>query len=566
MAQELPQWVLDIKKKGQEVKVSNGHYYLYDVRSSYVKGEKNRRKESTYLGKLVEGVGLVPKGRTEDAIRGSSGKVELEDHASFGVGASAPVLMREEIEGLARMFPEDWQSIFAFAYNRLVHHCPIKDMKEHWDRTFLKTELRGARMSEDALPGMLERVGRSRESCAGFFASFRRDWDCVVFDGTDGESQSGNVTYTRLQKMKSGGWGMVYNIMMVFSVGDSMPGFYKVFRGNIKDVKSFLMTLRESGYSNVIIIADKGFTSEANLKELDGLGMNYILPLRRNSSKIDYGPTRDSRLGEGGTAFTYNGRTVFGYRRDLDDGHYVDLFLDANLREEEARGYRERIQKKEAGEEWDSRGPEAPGEGDEAERPCRDMYGEPYEVSPDWEKYGRAYERMGTIAFVVPKAMEKALRKERDRAREEERRKAESEGRPAPGPKQPDDGKDIMTPSFVYRHYKFRSEVEDEIEVYKNFLEADRTYMRSDEALEGWVFCNMVALRWYYRIANRLRETGLSSRYSVPTAISFLREVEKGKVNGKWEAFPLSKAEEKVFKALGLDINQEFVFPKETRI
>ena len=136
---------------------------------------------------------------------------------------------------------------------------------------------------------------------------------------------------------------------------------------------------------------------------------------------------------------------------------------------------------------------------------------------------------MGTIAFIVPKRMEDALRKERDKALEEERKKAEAAGKPVPQTPEQNEGKTIMTPSFVYRHYKLRSDVEDEIEVYKNFLEADKTYMQSDESLEGWAFCNMLALRWYYRIANKLREAGLSSRFSVPTAISFLREVEKGR-------------------------------------
>lgn len=571
MAQELPQWILDLKTKGQEVKVSNGNYYLYAITSSYIKGERHKRKkQSTYLGKLVEGVGLIPKGKSKEVMRGSMSKVGLEDHASFGVGATAPVLMQEEIGRLSEIFPDDWQSIFAFSYNRLVHHCPIKDMKEHWDRTFLKTELGDARMSAESVSGMLGRIGASRESCAKFFTSFGRAWDRVIFAGTDAESQSRNITYTKLQKMKSDGWGMVYNIMMIFSVEDNMPSFYKVFRGNIKDVKSFLMTMRESGYGNVIIIADKGFLSEGNLKELDDLGMCYILPLGRNSSKIDYSLTRDSCLGAGGVAFTYNGRTIFGYRRELDADHYLDLFLDTNMREEEARCYRERIQEKEA-EEEEGKAPAADASGaeenaEEAGGPLYDSWGEPYEVSPDWDKYRLAYERMGTIAFVVPKRMEDALRKERDNALEEERKKAKAEGKEAPVLEEQKEERTIMTPSFVYRHYKLRSEVEDEIEVYKNFLEADKTYMHTEGALEGWTFCNMLALRWYYRIANRLREAGLSSRYSVPSTISFLREVEKGKINGKWEAFPLTKAELKVFTALGLNLDQRFVFPKKTGI
>ena len=129
------------------------------------------------------------------------------------------------------------------------------------------------------------------------------------------------------------------------------------------------------------------------------------------------------------------------------------------------------------------------------------------------------------------------------------------------GEKAPEDR--IVTPEFVYTRYKKRGCVEEEIDVYKNILEADKTYMRDEEALEGWTFCNFVALQWYYRIQNRLDGSGLGGRYSCSSTISFLNEVIRAKVNDEWMDFPLTNKEQKLFNALGLSSEQEFVFPNE---
>ena len=42
--------------------------------------------------------------------------------------------------------------------------------------------------------------------------------------------------------------------------------------------------------------------------------------------------------------------------------------------------------------------------------------------------------------------------------------------------------------------------IEKVINVLKNFLNADRSYMRDEESLEGWMFINYIALMFYYKI------------------------------------------------------------------
>ena len=86
------------------------------------------------------------------------------------------------------------------------------------------------------------------------------------------------------------------------------PAFYRVIAGNVRDVTALSMTLSESGMKNGIIVADKGFASEANFDDIEAANIKYIVPLKRNSkrnsSEIDY------------TAFKCGGKLGF-------DGHFM---------------------------------------------------------------------------------------------------------------------------------------------------------------------------------------------------------------------------------------------------
>lgn len=69
MRKDIPEWALAMRTKNTEIRKVGSGYYLYSVQSHWVKEEKKRRKTWTYLGTLVEGVGLVPRGTKKEAIR-----------------------------------------------------------------------------------------------------------------------------------------------------------------------------------------------------------------------------------------------------------------------------------------------------------------------------------------------------------------------------------------------------------------------------------------------------------------------------------------------------------------
>ncbi len=65
-------------------------------------------------------------------------------------------------------------------------------------------------------------------------------------------------------------------------------------------------------------------------------------------------------------------------------------------------------------------------------------------------------------------------------------------------------------------------------------IDADKSYMQDEQALEAWIFINYIALHWYYRIYQLLVNNKLTDKYSPMDFLLFLKEIRKVKMNDKW--------------------------------
>jgi len=77
----------------------------------------------------------------------------------------------------------------------------------------------------------------------------------------------------------------------------------------------------------------------------------------------------------------------------------------------------------------------------------------------------------------------------------------------------------------VFDLLKSRSDIEQSYDTFKNTIHADRTYMRDDYQLQGWMFVNFIALILHYRIYSMLRQKNLLSRYSPEDVIKHLERI-----------------------------------------
>lgn len=89
----------------------------------------------------------------------------------------------------------------------------------------------------------------------------------------------------------------------------------------------------------------------------------------------------------------------------------------------------------------------------------------------------------------------------------------------------------------------------------KTSLEADRSYMHSDEALEGWVFVNHLCLQLFQNLYQELKEKGLLSKTSVNDYIKILTDVKKIMINGEWHFNEVTSKTQKLLKDLDIKYN-----------
>lgn len=110
------------------------------------------------------------------------------------------------------------------------------------------------------------------------------------------------------------------------------------------------------------------------------------------------------------------------------------------------------------------------------------------------------------------------------------------------------------TAEEVYIQYKSRANIETMFDALKNIIDADITYMQNDEAMEGWMFVNHIALQFYYLIFQQLVEHKLIKKYSVTDFLKFTHRVKKIKINGNWHISEITKPVKSLLDKLKLDI------------
>lgn len=124
-----PEWALIHKKPGTELKLINGRYYLYGVKSVYDKTTKRSKKVSFGIqGSITAEKGFIPSEKQE--LRTKSQKsYHNKEVFSFEYGFSKWLFSALENEGLLndlkKYFPELWQFIVMMVLRRVFERMDV---------------------------------------------------------------------------------------------------------------------------------------------------------------------------------------------------------------------------------------------------------------------------------------------------------------------------------------------------------------------------------------------------------------------------------------------------------
>ena len=462
-----PDRVLKQKRKGTLIMRRRDNYYLYRVRSVWVKERKKTRlKTEEYLGKIT------PEGLIKPRVKRVMKRYDQITVKEYGSSFLLQHISGDIAESVGNFFPE-WKEIFVFSCMRLIHRSQMKNVEFHYRTSFLSETIRDASVSPDSLGDMLRSIGMDRSSITGFMKSFMRDERYLAVDLTHILSMSEGVISATIGHNSKDEYLPQVQLLFLFSIGRDTPAYFRILQGTINSVSSLRVTMEESSASNIVLVADTEFYSSKNVKDLEEMGIFFVMPLRRNSKMIDYST-------EQGRHFMFQDHPIL-FSRYQSNRRSMFTFRNDFLKAEEEKVYIRRHEKGSAA--------------------FRHISG-----------------RMGTISVVT-------------------NLKASGE--------------------IVYQMLKSRADIEQSYDTFKNTIHVDRTYMRDDYQLQGWMFVNFIALMLHYRIYSILKGKGILKRYSPEDVIEHLERVSMLKIGEEWKISEIPKKSRDIIDELGIPIMQK---------
>jgi hypothetical protein len=282
--EKLPDWALKYKIKGTAINRVNKNFYLYKISSKWDPKKKRAQKITEgYLGKITPD-GVLPAKHKRAAVGAKNATIK-----EFGASALVNNLSEELQNKLKKIYPEDWSAIFAIASQRFMHNSPIKNMEHHFEHSYMSDIVKDVDMSPKSISAMIEKIGADREKMVLFMRELpRTPSENLIVDITHIFSASENIEWLSIAHNAYDQFHNQLNMLLFFSNDRMKPIYFRLLPGAIRDVSAIKETLIESKISHAIFVGDKGFQSDNNEKCFDDQGLEYILPMKRNNSLIDY--------------------------------------------------------------------------------------------------------------------------------------------------------------------------------------------------------------------------------------------------------------------------------------
>ena len=337
---KIPEKISRFRLRGTEIKAIGNNFYLYRVTSRWDREARKYRKVNLgYVGRVTE------EGIVEGRHRGEAVPAQAPARHSLEFGATwlLRTVGQDLLDHLRRHFGGDAEWMFVTAALRAARHCAFKYIEHYYSVSYLSVAFPGIALSPATLSGRMEQLGTRRKAMVGFMREYipAKNFH-AIFDGTSIICNSDRITDAQRGYNSHGCHDPQVNLMYALAVdGEKVcPVFYRSYPGSVRDVSAFGSMMREMGIGTAVILADKGFCGSGNGEELDGAGIPYIMPLRRNSAECMRTPLQMPGTTGFEGRFMHGGRIIWYWSQPVAEGdsHRYFLYMDETLRHMEAIG------------------------------------------------------------------------------------------------------------------------------------------------------------------------------------------------------------------------------------
>ena len=336
---QIPEKIKIHRLPGTEIKCIQGKYYLQTVKSVWDPQKQKVRKVTTgYLGRVTE-KGLIPKKCKKVPVN------EIPYSKEFGATWTIMSLTSDIYKLLQKHFPDDADWLYTTALLRCIKHNPMRYTEALYDASYISEVIPNLKLSSSNLSNLMTSFGYRRREMVSFMKDCIPSEDCfMIFDGTTMVCNSENIFEAQRGYNSHGLHDPQINILYAISIKDNklMPIFYKRYPGSIRDVTAFPNFREEMGIKNVVAICDKGFAKKSDQTNMEEAGIDYLMPLKRNSGEYVKEPIYQPGTTGYTSRFTYNGRIIWCYEQPStnEDNHRMIIYLDEALRHAELSNIR----------------------------------------------------------------------------------------------------------------------------------------------------------------------------------------------------------------------------------
>jgi transposase len=484
-----PDWVEKQKQRGFEIKCIRGQYYMYKLKSKWDPSRGKAKKVSgEYIGKVTP-EGIVPK---QKRIAADAPVYALE----YGATTFVSSLAADVLCTLENCFPNTAaEHIFVAAMLRLISPCPFCRLGDRYETSWMSKTFPGLALSPASITGLLDMVGANRSACAAFMRETMGTSPYYLIDGTRTVSASNGILRAMPGHSRTKRFLPQINQVYIMAMSErgGVPAFYRNVAGNIPDVSALKLTLEDAGIGSATFIGDTGFASGDNFTLFVKSGVDYIVPMKRNTTEVRL---KDISFIE---VFAYHHRTIWAYSEEKGD-YRICVFRDEKLRSDEMTDFVERVEKA-----------NATTVAKKSFVPGRDAL---RNVS---EETAHKASEFGTI-IIRTSLMDIALQK-------------------------------------IYEAYKFRWEIEQLFDTMRNVCENDTSYMHDDIGFEAWSFIGHITLMVACRILVLLKEKKMSKKWSLSGILDHLARIYAVKIADEWKIAETTKKTRELVDKLGVELS-----------